>query len=344
MAGRRGVAAADPIDSAARDASLNWLADFLRYAGKERRLSPHTVAAYRCDLLQLHRFLNGYLGTSSWQWDGVDRLAIRSFLGSLEARSLSRTTIGRKLSAIRSFYAFLHRTDRVAGNPARAVRAPRRGRSLPGYLTESQADRLFELLRVRAESGGGVKGLRNRALVELIYSCGLRLAEVQGLDTQDVDLAGGQVRVLGKGHKERVVPLGRKAAEAIRAYLARRPKGVAPAAGLSEQGAAEGWPRLPLFLSARGGRLSRRQIQRIVSGTLAAVSDEAGLSTHALRHSFATHLLNRGAGLIAVKELLGHASLSTTRIYTHTSVEKLQADYRRAHPRAGPSESRRRDR
>jgi len=310
----------------------SWLADFLRYTEKERNLSPNTVAAYERDLLQFDRFLDEYLGRTDWRWEDVDRLTIRSFLGSLEARRLKRSTISRKLSAIRSFYAFLHRVDRITANPARLVRAPRKGRTLPGYLTEDRTERLFDYLRIRATHDGGLVAVRNRALLELIYSCGLRLAEVQQLNVGDLELQALQVRVRGKGGKQRIVPLGREAAGALTGYLGLRGE-TAAAAG----DAVYRSPDAPLFLSLRGGRLSRRQIQRAVSSTLDAVARGEGLSTHALRHSFATHLLDRGADLIAVKEMLGHVSLSTTRVYTHTSVERLQRVYKLAHPRAGES-------
>lgn len=324
-----------PGDGRVEDRRLYPIADFLRYAEKERRLAPNTVEAYRRDLMECHRFLGGHL-EAGWEWADVSRADLRAFLGHLGDRGLARSTIGRKLSAVRVFYRFLHRTDRVAANPARAVRTPRKERALPGYLSERQAEEMFEALRARAEREGGFLAHRNRALVELLYSCGLRLAEVRELDVQDVDSRSGLARVRGKGGKERIVPVGRAATEAVRDYLPRRARlrerlrrrGGGPAA-------APGEARAPLFLSVRGGRLSRRQIQRAVGRTLATVAGDEGLSTHALRHSFATHMLNAGADLVAVKELLGHTSLSTTRIYTHTSVDRLREVYRRAHPRAG---------
>ena len=310
--------------------------DFLRYARVERGLSPHTVAAYRRDLDEFSGFLQAYLADADWSWDEVDRLAIRSFLGSLQARGLEPSTMSRKLSATRVFFRFLHRTDRVASNPARLVRAPRRDRKLPGYLSQVQADDLFVLLRAHAEHDGGFAPLRNRALLELLYSSGLRLAEIQGLNLQSVAMRVRQLRVMGKGRKERIVPFGRPAAAALTAYLParralvearRRAYGSRATAAGTEVGAA-------LFLSRLGRRLSRRQIQRVVSRVLEAVASGEELSVHALRHSFATHLLDNGADLVAVKELLGHSSLSTTRIYTHTSTEKLRRVYRQAHPRA----------
>lgn len=320
--------------------------DFLRYIGKERGLSPNTVEAYRRDLDDFTEFLPGYMGEDDPDWSEVDRLAIRSFLGWLEDRDLKRTTVVRKLSAVRSFYRFLHRTDRVDGNPAARVRTPRLPRELPGYLTGGQAEELFEWVERHAGEDGGLVALRNRALLELIYSSGLRLAEAQQLDRQDLDLSAGQVRVLGKGDRERVVPVGEKAADSLRTYLEVRdregpevggdaaPIPDAPTEREGRDGRTTGVPRVPLFVSVRGGRLSRRQMQRAVTGLLEEVSEGVGLSIHSLRHSFATHLLDRGADLMAVKELLGHASLSTTRIYTHTSIEQLQRVYEQAHPRA----------
>lgn len=326
----------------AAEPRLREIADFLRYVEKERRLSPRTVEAYRCDLAQFHRFLAGHR-EAGWAWSELERADVRSFLGSLQARDLERSTIARKLSSIRSFFRFLHRTGRAPDNPARAVRAPRGGRPLPGHLSEADAERLFDSLRARAAREESPTAARDLALLELLYSSGLRLAEVRQLDLQDVDLRTGQLRVRGKGGKERIVPLGRVAAEAVRRYLPRRVELAGARRGARDAGESRepGFAReprearAPLLLSSRGGRLSRRQIQRRVAAALREVLTEDGLSTHALRHSFATHLLDRGADLVAVKELLGHTSLSTTRIYTHTSVERLKRAYRQAHPRAG---------
>jgi integrase/recombinase XerC len=310
--------------------------DFLQYARIERGLSAHTVAAYRRDLGEFIAFLKGYLAASEWSWKTVDRTAIRAYLGSLQKRGLQRTTIARKLSATRAFFRFLHRTDRITHNPARLVRAPKRSRKLPAYLSQVQADDLFVLLRAQAEQESGFLSLRNRALMELLYSAGLRLAEVEALDLQGVDLRSRQVRVLGKGRKERIVPFGGPAAKAIEAYLPERRRLMESRREDAERTGSRQRPRLdaPLFVSRHGRRLSRRQIQRTVGRTLEKVAAGEGLSVHALRHSFATHLMDNGADLLAVKELLGHASLSTTRIYTHTSTEKLRRVYRRSHPRA----------
>lgn len=313
-----------PLDATPPDP----LDDFLRYVEKERDLSPHTVSAYRRDLGQFTDFLGAYLGDAEWTWSSVDRLAIRSFMGELAGRGLKASTIARKLSAIRACFRFLHRTERVEANPARGIRTPKGERHLPEYLSAEQTERLFDLLRERSSSGRSFLAARTRALIELIYSCGLRLSEVQQVDLPDLELTARRLRVLGKGRKERIVPVGSRAVEAVRVYLPLR-------AGVAERArGSEVDDEMPLFLSRRGDRLSRRQIQRSVGRTLNAVAEGEGLSTHALRHSFATHLLDGGADLMAVKELLGHVSLSTTRIYTHTSRERLKRVYRQAHPRA----------
>jgi len=214
------------------------------------------VDGYRRDLKQFAEFLDGYYAATDWTWAAMDRVAIRSFLGELEARGLRRTSIRRKLSAIRAFYAFLHRTERISANPARLVRAPARERTLPGFLTEDGAAALLDGIAARAGAGGEAIELRRWALLELLYSSGLRLAEVQGLDRSAIDLRGGQVRVTGKGGIQRIVPVGRRAARAVRAYLALRAEVESDA----------------LFLSNRGSRLSRRQIQRDVTRALEGVS------------------------------------------------------------------------
>jgi integrase/recombinase XerC len=297
--------------------------EFLHHLERERQLSPRTVRAYRDDLAEFGDFLTRYYG-GSWGWERVDRLAIRSFMGDcVSRRGLARRSVARKLSAVRSFYRYLHAEELVRANPARVVRTPRRERTLPGFLTREQAEGLFAAAEARAAEGG-LLPLRNLAIVELFYASGLRLSELQGLDVADADLVSDRVRVLGKGRKERIVPLGRPASRALRAYLREREELL---------GAGRG-DRRALFLSRGGRRLSSRQIQNVVGAFLSQAAETAGLSTHSLRHSFATHLLDAGAELLAVKELLGHASLSTTQIYTHTSKERLKAVYRQAHPRA----------
>jgi integrase/recombinase XerC len=300
------------------------VAAFLRHIEDGRQLSGHTVSAYRRDLTQLLAFLDRHFGGPAWTWEGVDRLALRGWLAHLTRRSLSRRTVARKLSAVRSFYRFLHREQRVETNPARALRSPRPERRLPGWMTGEEIGRLFDAAETRA-SDGGSRALRDLAILELFYATGMRLSELNGLDMGDLDLVADQVRVRGKGRKERLVPLGRSAVLALRRWEPRR------AAILAAHTDGD---RQAVFLSERGRRLSRRRIQVVVSKFLAAASDDDELSTHSIRHSFATHLLDNGADLLAVKELLGHASLSTTQIYTHTSKERLKRVYDQAHPRA----------
>jgi len=298
---------------------------FLRYVAHERQLSPQTVRAYTDDLAEFETFLNRYYGSPDWSWAGVDRLSIRSFLGDLANRGLAKSSIGRKLSAVRSYYRFLHVEERVDANPARTVRTPKRDRTLPAFLTREEMDAVLATAEVRAMEGG-FHGMRNFAIVELFYGTGMRLSELQGLNVPDLDVVADRARVLGKGRKERIVPLGSKAVRALRNYYAARDRVLAQAGTRGD--------RRAVFIGQTGKRLTVRQVQNVVGGFLKAVSDETGLSTHSLRHTFATHMLDAGADLMAVKELLGHASLSTTSIYTHTSRERLKRVYRQAHPRA----------
>lgn len=298
------------------------VSDFLAHLEGERQLSPNTVAGYRRDLADLEAFLVEYLGTPDWTWSGVDRLAVRSFLGACQNRGLSRRTVARKLSAARAFFRFLHREERVDSNPASGIRTPRTGRTLPAHLPRKGVEAVFR----RAETGAAentLKGTRDLVALEMLYGSGLRLAELHGMNVEDIDALGERVRVRGKGRKERIVPLTASAVRALRRYSPRRAETGADV----EAGA--------LLVNDRGGRVSRRTIQRTVTDLVdGAVEDDEGISVHSLRHSFATHLLDAGADLMAVKELLGHASLSTTRIYTHTSKERLSRVYSGAHPRA----------
>jgi integrase/recombinase XerC len=300
--------------------------DFLRHLGEGRGLSPHTVTAYRRDLDDLGGFLTEHLGAADWRWAEVDRGALRSFLGSLRRRGLARRTMARKLSAVRSFLRFLHREGRLEGNPARGIRAPRPERTLPGHLSMDGAEALFRLAELRAAENT-LEGTRSLLILELLYGSGLRLAELHGMNLRELDVVGRQVKVRGKGRKERIVPVTPRAITALRRYEPRREEALAARPGPSRD-------REALLVSDAGRRLSRRSIQRTVHRLLDAAGEGTGLSTHSLRHSFATHLLDRGADLMAVKELLGHASLSTTRIYTHTTTERLKRAYRQAHPRA----------
>jgi integrase/recombinase XerC len=294
---------------------------FLRHLADERQLSPHTVQAYRRDLKDLSRFLTEYYGTPDWGWHHVDRLTLRSFLGWARRRGLARRTLARKLSAVRTFLGFLHREGVLASNPARTLRAPRGDRTLPTHVPEGGIKKVMGIAEARAAENT-LAGTRSLVVLELLYGSGLRLSELHGLDLERLDLLGDQVKVVGKGRKERIVPLTGAASRAIRRYLSRR-----------EEVAAQ--PRRgPLLVNQKGDRLSRRWIQKLVTELLEAAGEGDEASVHSLRHSFATHLLDRGADLMAVKELLGHASLSTTQIYTHTSRDRLKKVYQDAHPRA----------
>jgi integrase/recombinase XerC len=326
--------------------------EFLTHLEKERDLSPNTLVAYEHDLRDFSRHIAITKGIEGWDWADIGRLDIRGWMAHLTRQGLAKRSIARGLSAVRSFYRWMHRDERVDVNPARAVGSPRLPRTLPGYLDRKQADTLIALAITRAGSGN-FTDVRNLAMVELFYSCGLRLSELRGVDLTDLDLVTQQVKVRGKGKKERIVPLGDHAQRALRNYLGKRdallarkgaPKPAKTTAATAEPVDAPAKssarivrPKLgrgALFLSERGTRASARAVQHAIVTLLSAVDEGAGLSTHSLRHTFATHLVDAGADLRAVQELLGHASISTTQIYTHTSVERLKKVYRQAHPRA----------
>jgi integrase/recombinase XerC len=300
-------------------------ADFLEHLEKERGVSPNTLNAYDRDLESFEEFLGTYYGAREWSWQGVDRLAMRGFLAYLARKGLGKRSIARALSAVRSFYSWLHRNEMVESNPARAVGTPKLDKYLPGYLDRSQIDLLFQSAELHAQEGK-FTDVRNRAILELFYSTGMRLSELRGINRADIDLLSQQVKVRGKGRKERIIPVGDHAQLALRNYEAKRDELIRTSLRSAD--------RTAFFLSSRGKRISTRAIQNAVTGFLDKIDEDAGLSTHSLRHTFATHLLDAGADLRAVQELLGHASISTTQIYTHTSVERLKEVYRRAHPRA----------
>jgi integrase/recombinase XerC len=282
---------------------------FLQYLDVERGASPHTLRSYATDLTEFTRFL------AAERIEGVasaDTRAVRAFLAALHRRRLSKASIARKLAAIRSCFRFLARRGVLEVNPARQVRSPRLGRRLPSVLPKDEAT---QLLDVAAEPTAA--GTRDRALLELLYASGLRVAEGCGLDLDDLDEARRTVRVLGKGDKERVVPVGEVALQALDAYLSMR-----------------GRQRGPLFLNARGGRLTPRSAHRIVKRLARRAGLSQRVTPHTLRHSFATHLLGEGADLRLIQELLGHRRLSTTQRYTHVSPEHLMRVYDAAHPRA----------
>lgn len=301
------------------------LAEFTAYLETERNDSPHTVRAYRRDLEGFVEFLGAYYGTREWTWGGLDRLAIRGFMGHLTKRGLSKRSIARALSAVRSFYRWMHRNEAVEANPARGVSTPKLEKYLPAYLDRAQIDLLFQMAEVRAWEGRFVD-VRNLAILELFYSTGMRLSELAGINGHDLDLISQQVKVRGKGRKERIIPVGDHAALALRNYEAKRDELTRSLGGKVD--------RTAFFLGRTGRRIGVRAVQAAIGAFLKEIDEDAGLSVHSLRHTFATHLLDAGADLRAVQELLGHASISTTQIYTHTSIERLKEVYTRAHPRA----------
>jgi integrase/recombinase XerC len=301
---------------------VNAIAAFVDFLSKERNDSPHTVKAYARDVTEFAAFCDRFYG-GKWTWAGVDRLAIRGFLGALQQRGLARRSAARALSALRTFYRFLNLTQGVEVNPAKAARTPKLDRTLPTHLDRAEMDLLFGEAERRAEAGG-FKEARDLAMLELFYSTGMRLAELAGLNDPDLDLVSDQVKVRGKGKKERIVPLGGHAGRALRGYFRHRD-------ALLVAGSVD---RRAVFLNLRGRRLSVRGVQLAMKRLLAALTRGNDLHVHSLRHSFATHLLDAGADLRAVQELLGHASLATTQVYTHTSVERLKQVYHKAHPRA----------
>ncbi len=292
---------------------------FERYLRDEKRVSDHTLRNYLSDLEQFRAFLKKLFGDNVAPAD-VDTLTLRAYLGHLHQKGLSKSTVMRKLATLRSFFRFLHREGRVASNPARALHTPRQLKKVPRVLTEDEAAALVE--GPPAPGGESLGGLRDRAMLELLYATGLRASEVVGLDFERLHAGDNLVRVIGKGRKERIVPFGEPAARALEAYLAER-NAKFPAR-----------PGDPVFVNLRGGRLTARSLQRIVEKYLPAIPTDKDASPHTLRHSFATHLLSRGADLRTIQELLGHASLSTTQKYTHVATAQLKAVYDSAHPRA----------
>jgi integrase/recombinase XerC len=293
---------------------------YLKHLEKERDVSPHTVKAYARDLEAFTEFCDRHYG--NWSWNTVDRLGLRGFLGEQQRRGLSKRSAARALSAIRSFYRFLQEHQGVPNHLARAARIPKLDKRLPSYLDRSQSQVLFDWAEQRA-SGDELVPTRDLAILELFYSTGIRLSELAGMNLGDLDLLSDQLKVRGKGRKERIVPVGTRAVLALRRYLHLRE-------ALLER---SGGDRVAVFLSLRGKRLGPRAVQRIVHRMFDAIGGD-GLRVHSLRHTFATHMLDAGADLRAVQELLGHASLSTTQVYTHTSVERLKKVYNQAHPRA----------
>lgn len=312
---------------------MNSLEAFCRYLAAERQASPHTVANYRRDVAQFAQLVMGDGGFDAWQTIGTDQA--RTFLFELHQLGESKSSIQRKLSALRSFFRFLMREKRVKVNPFFRISAPKKERKLPEIMSVNAIDRLTAAVgqywkdaaaagTARSDDSAEFAAARDLALVEVIYSAGLRISEAVGLDYGDVDLSGGVARVRGKGKKERLGMLGGAAVRAVRSYLPKR-RGV----GAGHEGAA------PLFVNKFGARLTARSFQRNLKEYLIAGNLPPDFTPHKLRHSFATHLLDAGADLRSVQELLGHENLSTTQIYTHVSTARMKEVYAAAHPRAG---------
>jgi integrase/recombinase XerC len=299
---------------------MSEIAEFVTFLEKERNDSPHTVKAYERDLGAFAAFCQDYYG-GPWSWAGVDRLAVRGFLAAEQRRGLAKRSVARALSALRTFYRFLNATRGLEVNPARAARTPKLERTLPTYLDRAEMEMLFADAEARA-AAGGFREARDLAMLELFYATGMRLSELAGLNDPDVDLVSDQVKVRGKGKKERLVPVGSHATSALRTYLRLRDR----------FGTAGG--NRPMFVNWRGRRITPRGVQLAMKRLFDTLARGKELHVHALRHSFATHLLDAGADLRSVQELLGHASLGTTQVYTHTSVERLKKVYHQAHPRA----------
>ncbi len=296
---------------------------FQSYLIAEKNASRHTVTNYLLDLGQFEAFLkeSGHaVRSGNIEVERIDGLAIRSFVSHLYTRSHSASTVARKLSTLRSFCKFLCREGKMAVNIARAIPSPRKAKKLPAYLS---VDDVFRLLKLPEPETPG--GIRDRAILELFYSSGIRIGELVGLRMKDLHLNERMVKVLGKGNKERMVPMGKKALKAMRAYLEIR-------------GTLAKRPRSGdfVFLNLRGGAITDRGVRKIVDKYVRQHPFPGGISPHSLRHSFATHMLDAGADLRSIQEMLGHASLSTTQKYTHLTIDRLTETYDKAHPRALP--------
>lgn len=288
-----------------------YIEKFLRYLEIEKNVSGHTLTNYQIDLRQFNDF------TSGIDIDRIDYLTLRRYLAELKKKGGSKRTVARKLSSIRSFFRFLCRDGYLKNNPALMLSGLKLDRRLPSFLTINEVTKLIETPQ------DNLSGLRDKAIFETLYSTGIRVSELVGLDIEDVDFISGSVRVLGKGKKERLIPIGDSALRAIEGYLQAQSKSV-----LNNR------QRGPLFLNRFGKRLTSRSVERNLNKYIRIAGLKQGISPHSLRHSFASHLLDRGADLRSVQELLGHSSLSTTQIYTHLTAERLKSAYDKAHPRA----------
>ena len=308
------------------------LKDFLQHL-RRRDVSRHTVTAYENDVATFlkHTSQIRQKPVDALSPADVDAFAIRAFLGELHKQRISASSSARKLSAIRTFVKFLRREDLIEDDPSSLVAAPKKPQTIPAHLTIDEMSKLLEM-----PDASTPLGRRDRAILELFYASGLRLSELVGLGIEDVNLSSRIVRVLGKGKKERLVPFNTSTGDAIRAYLKDRASLTGSVRLQADRGTRKGsrGVQAPLFLNYRGGRLSTRSVDRLVRRYVALCGAKFGISPHALRHSFATHLLANGADLRAIQELLGHARLSTTQRYTHVNAAQLIEVYKKSHPRA----------
>jgi integrase/recombinase XerC len=315
---KRGPTYSDRMTGATRDMPA-VLAEYERHLVSERDLTPHTVRAYLADVAGLLEHADRMGHT---QVTDLDLRTLRSWLAQQQVTGRSRTTLARRATAVRVFTAWLARSGRIPTDVGSSLRSPKSRQTLPPVLRQDEAEELIAAAARQADDGSPL-GLRDTAMLELLYATGVRVGELVGLDVDDLDRGRNVIRVFGKGRKERTVPFGRPAAEAVDAWVAHgRPQLMAPGAGPA------------LFLGARGGRIDQRAVRTVVHRRIAEVPGAPDIGPHGLRHTAATHLLEGGADLRSVQELLGHASLATTQLYTHVSTERLRQAYRQAHPRA----------
>jgi integrase/recombinase XerC len=296
---------------------------YLRYLQYERNASPHTLRNYRSDLWQFRDFLAQGQPSKSVTVASVDAVRIRAFLADLYARERKKTSIARKLAAVRAFFKFLAREQRLEKNPAAEISTPKLDKSLPRIMSEEEVNTFLDQVG-QAAAGGEAALVRDRAILELLYASGLRVSELTGLDLRSVNFGDCFVLVRGKGRKERIVPFGSKAKLALETYLPQRQK------NLKDNRAATP----ALFLNARGGRLSARSVDRLLKQRLRQWAPQVKASPHSMRHAFASHLLTEGADLRAIQEMLGHKSLATTQKYTQVSIKQLIDVYDKTHPKA----------
>jgi len=304
---------------------------FLRFLELNRNVSPHTVRAYESDVAQYLAWIAAghEVRISQLPVSGLDGQSVRDWVAVLNRAGQARATVARKLSGARAFMQYLRREGVIEHDPTAAAVAPRLDKTIPVHLSEAEMAALLDGIDTRTPLGR-----RDRAMFELFYASGLRLSELVGVDLEDLDLNGRVVRVLGKGGKERIVPLNPVAADAIRAWMKDRAEIRHKAHGTRHKAEGRMHDDEPLFVNARGGRITGRSVDRLLRRYVARCSTRMGISPHALRHSFATHLLQRGADLRGIQELLGHARLATTERYTHVNTTQLVEVYRKAHPRA----------